>query len=355
MFVYLNRLVRQDDELTNLPRRQAAPLATTFASSLAWLILKMGEAMPIAPWRLLFLLEGFPSVLVAVVAWTAVVDSPQTAHYLTPRLRKVARLRLRHERQASQGARDDSSNKSNKTRRGKALKETLSVLADPKAWLPAIIFFLTNTAYSSLPVFLPTILKEMGHSALESQALSAPPYLVAFVSVLATAHVSDRTGRRAPYIVAFSLASAAGYLVLALARPLAIGPMWRYLAVYPAAVGFFNVVVLVIAWSVNNQPSEDARGGGFALLQVVGQCGPLLGTRLYPLRDRPYFEGGMWTCAGCMAGAALAALLLRCLLARHNRRLDAADAAPDSEEARGLVASAGDGRKTGAEPFRYIL
>src|SRR5439155_26280091 len=46
----------------------AAPLATSFASSLAWVITKLGEGGEVAPWRLLFLIEGFPSVFVAVFA-----------------------------------------------------------------------------------------------------------------------------------------------------------------------------------------------------------------------------------------------------------------------------------------------
>lgn len=51
--------------LTSADNITAAPLATAFASSLAWLILKLGEHGPIAPWRLLFLLEGFPAIIVA--------------------------------------------------------------------------------------------------------------------------------------------------------------------------------------------------------------------------------------------------------------------------------------------------
>ncbi|KAK7956936.1 F-box domain-containing protein [Apiospora aurea] len=292
----------------------AAPLATTFSSSLAWIIIKLGESGPIAPWRVLFLAEGFPPLVVAVIAWSVVPDSPRR-HGTSLRVRERAEGRL---------------------------KTISSVLLDPKAWLTAVMFFLTNMAYSSLPVFLPMILKEMGHTALESQALSAPPYLIAFVAVLATAHLSDKLGVRAPFIVAHALASAAGYLALALARPLGLGSMLRYLAIYPAAVGFFNVVVLVVAWNINNQPSEGRRGGGFALMQVVGQCGPLLGTRLYPKGDEPYFEPGMWTCAGGMAGVAVVALVLRFYLARLNARMDgAARERGGHEEAQGLLHHAG--------------
>ncbi|KAK8010522.1 hypothetical protein PG990_009487 [Apiospora arundinis] len=329
----------------------AAPLATTFSSSLAWLILKLGESGPIAPWRLLFLVEGFPSVVIAVIAWSVIPDSPQTARYLTARERKVAHLRLRHEK--------DQLRTTSKHASESRLKVILSVLLDPKAWLTAVMFFLTNMAYSSLPVFLPMILKEMGHTALESQALSAPPYLIAFVTVLATAHLSDKLGVRSSFVVVHALASAAGYLALALARPLGLSPMLRYLAIYPAAVGFFNVVVLVVAWNVNNQPSESRRGGGFALMQVVGQCGPLVGTRLYPKGDEPFFEPGMWTCAGAMAGVALIALALRLYLARLNGQMD--DTAKDSEgngdgeEAQGLVGSPRIGGVKGKGQFRYML
>ncbi|RYP54652.1 hypothetical protein DL768_000588 [Monosporascus sp. mg162] len=316
----------------------AAPLATTFASSLAWLILKVGEAGPIAPWRLLFLLEGFPSVVVATIAWSVIPDSPDAAPYLTAREKKVARLRLRHRKPRRNGS---SAAADAKAAGGLKSRDVLSVLVDPKAWITAAMLFLANMAYSSLPVFLPTILNEMGYSALESQGLAAPPYLLAFAAVLATARLSDRARRRTPFVVAHALASAAGYGLLALARPLGLGPGLRYAAVYPAATGFFSVVVLVIAWSVNNQASVSRRGGGFALLQLVGQCGPLVGVRLYPRRHAPFYTPGMAACAAAMAAVALLALLLRFYLARLNRRLDGdeEEKVAGAEEAQGLSAN----------------
>ena len=73
----------------------AAPLATSFASSLAWLITKAGERSPIAAWRLLFLLEGFPAIIVAIFAWYQIPDSPDTARFLSNREKKIAKSRLR--------------------------------------------------------------------------------------------------------------------------------------------------------------------------------------------------------------------------------------------------------------------
>ncbi|KAI1738746.1 major facilitator superfamily domain-containing protein [Xylaria scruposa] len=339
----------------------AAPLASAFAGFVAWLILWVGKSLPIAPWRLLFLLEGFPSIIVATIAWGVIPDSPETTSFLSPRERKIALLRLQHEKAEQHGHRRSSFSSSTATRKNKPApstsglksKDVLAAFKDPKAWLTAFMLFLANMAYSTLPAFLPTILKDMGHSELQAEALSAPPNLLAFGIVLITAHVSDRVQSRSLFIAAHALLSASGYLVLALARPTGVSPAVRYLAVYPAAVGFFSVVVLVLAWSVNNQPSEGRRGGGFALLQVVGQCGPLLGAQLYPDRDAPFFETGMWACAAAMFGVAVLALVLRVYLAWLNRRLDKEEGEGEGvdEEIQRLVGSERKERMG----FRYIL
>ncbi|CAK7198185.1 hypothetical protein SEUCBS139899_000843 [Sporothrix eucalyptigena] len=326
--LYLAQFFRRDElALRTAIFIAAAPLATTFAASLAWAIMALGRhvASPIAAWRLLFLVEGFPSILVAVVAWRVIPDAPDKAHYLTRREKKLARLRL--ERDAGVEELEDGTG--NGARDG-----LLGVLVDPAAWITASMFFLTNMAYSSLPVFLPTILTAMGHDAVSAQALAAPPYLAAFVIVLATAHLSDRLRARSPLLIAHALASAAGYGVLSLGESAALSrtSILRYLAVYPAAIGFFNVVVLLIAWNLNNQRGERRQGGAFALFQVIGQCGPLLGTRLYPNADAPLFLRGMRTMAAAMLSVAALAVLLTVVLRRRNTRLNAAESKRRAKE-----------------------
>ncbi|KAM0283089.1 hypothetical protein ACHAQH_002692 [Verticillium albo-atrum] len=336
----------------------AAPLATAFASSLAYLIVSLAKNGPIAPWRLLFLLEGFPSVLVAPLAWRLIPDSPQTASYLTPRQRKVASLRLRNEETTP----TVSAAASSAPQQSSTLSQYLSVLKDPLAWLPAAVFFLTNMAFSSLPVFLPKILTEMGHPDTEAHILAAPPYLVAFIVLLPTAALSDRLHSRSAPLAFHALASAAGYVVLALARPLSLSPWVRYAALFPAAAGFYSVVALLLAWSVNNQPRGPRRAAGFALLQLVGQCGPLVGTRLYPDADAPFYEKGMRACAGAMLGVGVLVGIMRVYMQVLNRRMDREEGrvretgAPErEEEEEGLVGRSSKRRREERERFRYML
>jgi MFS family permease len=319
----------------------AAPLATSFASTLAWAIIKLGAHSPIASWRLLFLLEGFPSILVAVVVFHSIPDSPSTASYLTSREKKVARLRLRKEK--------DPSTSTTGKKPGLKWREALTVFTDPKSYLTAFMFFCTNMAFSSLPVFLPTIIKSMGHSALASQALSAPPYLLSFIFVILTAWFSDRLSSRSTFVIFHALLSASGYAFTAIAG--GWGTWWRYAGIYPAAIGFFSVITIIITWTINNQESESKQGTGFAMLQLIGQCGPLVGTRLYPDKDAPYYISGMAICAAAMVLVAILALVLRFYLRAKNRKA-AGEYGRIGEEGNTLVAKRRGGPK---EPFTYML
>jgi MFS family permease len=321
----------------------AAPLATSFASTLAWAIIKLGAHSPIASWRLLFLLEGFPSILVAVVVFHSIPDSPSTASYLTSREKKVARLRLRKEK--------DPSTSTTGKKPGLKWREALTVFTDPKSYLTAFMFFCTNMAFSSLPVFLPTIIKSMGHSALASQALSAPPYLLSFIFVILTAWFSDRLSSRSTFVIFHALLSASGYAFTAIAGARGWGTWWRYAGIYPAAIGFFSVITIIITWTINNQESESKQGTGFAMLQLIGQCGPLVGTRLYPDKDAPYYISGMAICAAAMVLVAILALVLRFYLRAKNRKA-AGEYGRIGEEGNTLVAKRRGGPK---EPFTYML
>ena len=77
---------------------------------------------------MLFLVEGFPSIIIAVFAWFYIPDSPETAVYLDRRARRVARLRLRKE----------DFNESRSEKKGLDYTEILATLIDPKAYITAV-------------------------------------------------------------------------------------------------------------------------------------------------------------------------------------------------------------------------
>ncbi|CAN9250937.1 unnamed protein product [Alternaria alternata] len=298
----------------------ASPLSASFAGALAYLITKVGEHGPLSPWRLLFLLEGFPSVLIAVWAWDFVPDGPGSAKWLSPRQREIAVMRLRSEKENE----DQDEEKYQSGRRGRVnFHEVLQTLKDPKSYLTALMFFSCNVAFSSMPVFLPTVIRDMGWESITAQGLSAPPYLFAFVVVLTTAYYSDRMQSRSTFIMLHSLLATLGYGTIAISGYLQSDKtMVRYIALYPAAAGFFSAITIIITWTLNNQESDSKKGTGMALLNIIGQMGPLVGTSIFPDEDGPYYVKGMSICAGFMLFVGFLAAILRWALVRENRRLN---------------------------------
>jgi MFS family permease len=195
------------------------------------------------------------------------------------------------------------------------LKETSSY-----ANASQLMFLNCNIAFSSMPVFLPTVLHDMGYSSLSSQALSAPPFFFAFIVLLLTAHFSDRLAARSPFVILHALLAFGGYAAIALGGLYEWAALVRYIAIYPACAGFFSAITIIITWTINNQQSKEGKGTGMTILNIVGQCGPLIGTRLYPDSDAPYFVRGMTVCALAMALVCVLAIVLRIVLVRENRK-----------------------------------
>ncbi|KAK4864744.1 hypothetical protein LT330_001367 [Penicillium expansum] len=282
----------------------AAPLANTFAGALAYGITS-GHAS-LANWRLLFLVEGVPVCAAAVLAWFFVPDSPLDAKFLTEEEKDVARARA-----LQQSGEPD--------RTGKIQwKELAMTLVDVKAWLTALMYFSCNVSFSSLPVFLPTILKEMGFTAINAQGLTAPPFFASFLATIATTWVADRIQQRGLTIAALSLVGGVGYILCATCTSVGV----RYFGVFLAACGVFPSIANILPWVLNNQGSDTRRGGGIILLNLIGQCGPFLGTNIFPDEQAPRYVKGMAICAAFMFFTTLLALCLRVLLVWENRRLD---------------------------------
>jgi MFS family permease len=109
----------------------AAPLANTFAGALAYGITS-GKHLSISNWRLLFLVEGLPTICLAPIVWFFLPDSPIKAKFLNEEEKRVAVAR--GVKQA--GAAD---------RVGKIVwRDIGAALIDPVAWFTAVSLFCRN-------------------------------------------------------------------------------------------------------------------------------------------------------------------------------------------------------------------
>lgn len=189
----------------------------------------------------------------------------------------------------------------------------------------------------------------MGFTSINAQGLSAPPYIVSFIVLIITCYLSDRLRNRGFFILGLSFTGGLGYLFLSIAKSTA----WRYTGVYLAAAGIFPSIAIILPWVLNNQGNDSRKATGLAMLNTIGQCGPLLGTHLFPASQKPYYVSGMAVCSAFMFLVGLLAMILQSWLRAENKKLDALHGAvPDTSEAKKQSELA----VSEADPlFRYTL
>lgn len=122
---------------------------------------------------------------------------------------------------------------------------------------------------------------------------------------------------RGPFCGFAALISAIGFIVLATTD----GVASRYIGVF-LAVQIFASVALLLAWTANMHASESRKAGGYTILATIGQCGPLLGTNMFPDDEKPFFRKGMWVSASFSLLVVVLSVLLSLWLRHENQKLD---------------------------------
>lgn len=84
---------------------------------------------------------------------------------------------------------------------------------------------------------------------------------------------------------------------------------------------------------------------------MIGQCGPILGAKLFPSSDGPYYSRGMAVCAGLLLGAAALAQILSFSMRLQNRKRDNDHGKVDIDAIPDDVTDLGDAHPS----YRYIL
>ncbi|KAI9722552.1 MAG: hypothetical protein M1828_004547 [Chrysothrix sp. TS-e1954] len=271
-----------------------AAMANAYGSALAYGITQINGTL--APWRILFLIEGLPTCALAVFAWFFLPDSIAKARFLTEREKTIATRFVARHQKVEEG----------KAKTGLRPQEVLQAFKDPKSYIPALMYFSVNVSFASLPLFLPTIISDIGvFSEIQSQGLSAPPYLLAFIFIILCSFLSDYFRTRSVFITIAAIVAGVGFIMLGAGTSAAT----RYAGTF-LATQIFVCVSLLLSWTANLSASESRRAGGYVILSTIGQCGPLLGTNVFPSSEKPYYRKGMWiSCAFSFLVAVLSVTL----------------------------------------------
>lgn len=152
-------------------------------------------------WRNIFFFEGLFTLLVSSLVMLILPSSPDQAKFLNPRDQHIAphRINWEHKENAYEPT---------------TAHDVKRAVFNINNWICGLGYMCINVSVQSFSLFLPTILVNMGWTALRTQLYSVPPYVVACVFSLLLAKLSDFTKRRGIFIVGGTLLAIVGYTML---------------------------------------------------------------------------------------------------------------------------------------------
>jgi len=228
-----------------------APLSTLILDNVAWL--------GIESWRWLFVLEGIPAIVLCIVTWKYLTDSPEKASWLSAAERSWLVETIRAEREAH----------------GVPQRRTLGDFFS-RAWFNRLwlaFFFMMASGYA-IVFFLPQIVHafrfDTGHTA--TGLITAVPYAVALACMLLWAHHSDITGERTYHLIIPWSCAALGFFLTSVTE----GPVLSLAALTLATARMYSGVP--VFWAVVTERMRCLDGsGGIALVNALGTSGGFVG------------------------------------------------------------------------------
>ncbi len=161
-------------------------------------------------------------------------------------------------------------------------------------------FGVVNSGYAGA-FFTPTILKQLGWTAVRAQVLSIPIYIVSFIITMITAVASDRLRHRYAFTMIGVLVATAGYVLLLAQKSVPVGV--RYFAVYLITTGGYITQPVTLTWLANNMGGHYKRSVAAAMQIGFGNCGGLVASNIFITKQAPTYPVGfgvslalLWLC-----------------------------------------------------------
>lgn len=197
---------------------------------------------------------------------------------------------------------------------------------DRKTYFMMMLFWWGGSVPTySLSYTLPTMIKNLGYTAVKAQALSTPPYIFATCVCVFVGWMSDRFQRRFYSIMGCYCLGLAGIIILWITVHYKHLSGVSYFAIFLAAAGYSAQAPIVGAWTSVNIPNPSKRAAAIGLLMMFGSVGGgSIGSNIYLGSQAPTYPLGFGFSVGAtVIGAMIPATIHWWLLKRENRKRDA--------------------------------
>ena len=268
--------------------------------TILWMSILSGYLVGSVGWRWMFIVEGFPALLWALIWWRLVVDRPKDARWLTENEKGELQAQLDLEQQSIKPVKNY----------GEAFRSRIVLLL-------CLQYALWSIGVYGFVMWLPSIINAAPDSNIVTTGwLASVPYILAIIGMLTASHFSDRTLNRKLFIWPFLL----------------IGTMAFYGSYLLGSTHFwFSFVLLVIAGGAMYAPygpffavltevlPRNVSAGAIALINSLGALGSFVGAYIVGYLNGT--TGGFGASYIFMAGSLFLSAILTIIALKGNRRV----------------------------------
>ncbi|QAZ66178.1 MFS transporter [Solidesulfovibrio carbinolicus] len=279
----------------------ATPLAGLIGSPLSGWIMSLHQTYGLAGWQWLFLLEGLPAVVLGVVLYRRLPETPGQAAWLRPEEAAALTAAIEAER------REIAALHPARLRQG--------LLSRP-VWLAGFVYFCVVVAMYGLVMWLPQILAEAlpdgPDRTMHVSLLVMVAYAFAMVGMTAIGASSDRLGERRWHVLGSLGLCLGGMAVMAWAEGLAgslAGASLAAMGIWGALAPFWGLTTAFL--------TGQAAAAGIAVINSLGNVGGFAGPSVMGFVKAR--TGGFGEAFVCIAGLMLLAAVATWFLGRPRR------------------------------------
>jgi ACS family tartrate transporter-like MFS transporter len=271
----------------------AIPASLAVAAPLSGAIMRLDGLFNLHGWQWLFVIEGAPTLLLAILVLRKLPDTTAKALWLQPAQRDWLDAKLLGEQQRILP---------------RASNQWWRALYDRRVLVLAFIYFANTGTNLGLTFFLPQIVKDLGVSNDSNGFITMIPYLVGVAGILWFGRIADRSGNRRLILVIALGVTALGLASAGLLR----ASYFSILTMSIAAAGIYGGKVPF--WSLPSQfLTGAAAASAIAFINSIGNLGGFVGPNVMGwLRGSSgNFASGLYALAGLSLAGALMTLTLR--------------------------------------------
>ena len=159
---------------------------------------------------------------------------------------------------------------------------------DWKTYGYMFIYMGTLVPLYAFSLFLPTILRGLGHAGTKAQLLSVPPYAVAAICTIGVGFIADRTKMRGYCNMATVSVGIIGFLML-IASP---NPNVQYAGTFLGAAGIYPTIPNSLTWASNNCEGNLKRGLVVGMVVGWGNLNGVVSSNIFIKSQSPRFWTG---------------------------------------------------------------